>query len=316
VSGAANARVGVIGCRHTTLDVVNGLRRRGFAIASCITIGPQLAARHRIPGFVELTAQLADTDIEVLEISSYGGESAEDRQRVLELGLDVLLVAGWGRLIGDWLLDSLPLGAYGVHGSPRPLPFGRGRSPVNWAIAEGRETFFTHLFQLTAGVDEGPIVGSTMFEVTPFDDALTVHLKNTTARLNLYERLLPSILAGDVTYETQREDGSSYYEKRTEADNTISWEEDTWTIFNLVRAITRPFSGARTYLGGTPVTVWRAIPFDDRLVRRAALPGEIVEVYFDGEFVVKTGNTALLVREHDGPRIDESTLGARFHQAP
>jgi hypothetical protein len=83
-------------------------------------------------------------------------------------------------------------------------------------------------------------------------------------------------------------------------------------IFNLIRAVTRPFAGAFSYLGDNEqqqLRIWRAIPFDPHLLFPSARPGEIVEVFFDGTFLVRTGDTSLLVQEHEGVAITEEHLG-------
>ena len=70
--GAAEGRVGVIGCRHTTLDVVSGFARRGLLVDHCVTISPKEGMRQRVPGYVDLEASLAPLDIPVTVASGYG----------------------------------------------------------------------------------------------------------------------------------------------------------------------------------------------------------------------------------------------------
>jgi methionyl-tRNA formyltransferase len=222
-----------------------------------------------------------------------------------------LLVVGWGRILPAWLLEALPLGAYGVHGSGRPLPWGRGRSPVNWTIATGGRHYFTHLFRLTPGTDDGPVVAMRRFDISPFDDALTVHLKNTVVRTAVLVEVLPAILAGHPLQRPQPADGATYLRKRTEDDRVIRWSEPTEVVRNLVRAESRPFAGCGARLGGRVLRVWAAVPFELD-VGWDAPAGEVLEVFYDGSFAVRTGDTAVLVRDYDGGPLDPSDVGRRM----
>jgi hypothetical protein len=58
--------------------------------------------------------------------------------------------------------------------------------------------------------------------------------------------------------------------------------------------------------------VWRAIPFDSRLHWPKAAVGEIVEVFFDGTFVVRTGDSSLLVQEAEGHAFEANDIGRKF----
>ncbi len=308
-------KVGIVGCRHTTQDVLIGLARHGYLIDHCITISPEEAERQGVIGYVELGSLLRDLGIAQTVVDSYSLRATGDRERVLEVDLDLLLVVGWGRLLPDWWLNSLPLDAYGVHGAGKPLPFGRGRSPVNWSIVQGMQMFFTQLFRLEVGIDDGPIVDVYPFDILPYDDFLTIHLKNTEARLKLYLRNLPAMLDGTPQLWSQPDTPPSYYQKRTEEDDTIDWTDCTNTIYNLVRGVTRPFTGAFTFLDANPdhrLIVWRAIPFDSHFEWPGSQPGEIVEVFFNGSAVVRTGDTSLLIQESEGYKLGPDDIGRRL----
>lgn len=309
-------KVAVAGCKHTTKDFILGLKREGILIDHCVTISETLASRNEVSGYVNLRPFLKEENIPYTLPNSYSLKDGGDKEKILDLQIDMLLVIGWQRLIPEWWLEALTVGAFGMHGSNKPLPHGRGRSPMNWSLIQDKKLFFTHLFKYTPGVDDGDIVGRQIFDITPFDTALTMHHKNLLAMVKLCVEYLPSLLNDDVDFRPQ-ESGlePSYYPKRSPEDGIIFWEDATRDIYNLIRAVTKPFPGAFTYLDDkveNKLTIWRAIPFDTHLVWADAVPGEILEVFYDGTFLVKTGDTSLLVQEYEGCDIHYNHIGNRL----
>lgn len=305
-------RIGVAGCKHTTQEFISALIRHGWKPDHVLTISPEKGEKESVAGYHDLRPFLEDSGIDYTWANRYSLKSDEDREKLVALNLDVLFVIGWQRLIPDWWLESLPIGAFGMHGSSRHLPYGRGRSPMNWSLLQNKTAFFTHLFRYKPGVDDGDVVGFRSFDITLYDTALTLHYKNTVSMIQLVVDHLPSLLDGTVTFTPQDEHGATYYPKRTEEDGMIYWSDATMDIVNLVRAVTDPFPGAFTYLEGNPdqkITIWSAIPFDSQLVFPNAVPGEIVEVFTEGHFIVKTGTSSVLVMHHEGWDLQSQDVG-------
>jgi methionyl-tRNA formyltransferase len=308
-------RIGVAGCKHTTKDLILGLERHGIQIDCCLTLSPEKGETQQVAGYYDLRPFLDGKGIPWIHARNYNLKNQEDRSALLAQRFDLLLVIGWQRLIPDWFLNALSIGAFGMHGSSKPLPHGRGRSPMNWSLIRGKTIFFTHLFRYMPGVDDGPVVGVQTFDITPWDDCHTLHLKNTVAMIKLCAKHLPELLQGEAKLQSQPKEPASYYPKREAEDGLIYWTDTTADIFNLIRAVTRPFPGAFTYLDDDPrkkVFIWRAIPFDTQLSWPMAVPGEIVQTFYDGSFVVKTGDSTLLVQESEGAVISVEDAGRRF----
>jgi methionyl-tRNA formyltransferase len=307
--------VGIVGCKHTTKDLILGLERNGYTVDHCLTITPQLAESQKVAGYMDLRPFLEERGISYTLAHKYSLKSDEDRERLLSLGLDLLLVMGWQRLIPDWWLRNLSIGAFGMHGSSKPLPYGRGRSPMNWSLIQNKDIFYTHLFQYKPDVDDGPVVGMQLFDITPFDTCLTLHFKNTIAMTQLCAKYLPTLLDGSAELAPQPHEGATYYPKREAEDGLIYWADATADLYNLIRAVTKPFPGAFTFLGDDPqrkVTIWQAIPFDTHLKWSDAVPGEIVEVFYEGSLVVKTGDATLLVLVSEGHQFNQNDVGRHF----
>jgi methionyl-tRNA formyltransferase len=122
-------------------------------------------------------------------------------------------------------------------------------------------------------------------------------------------------MAGTCTMTLQAHGTPTYYPKRAADDGLIYWCDTSVEIYNLIRAVTRPFPGAFTYLDDDPaqrVLVWRGIPFDTKITWPAARPGQIVQVFEGGSFVVRTGDASLLVLESEGCEITHEHIGRRL----
>lgn len=307
-----NKKIAVAGCKHTTRDLIVGLKRNGILVQNCITIRPKKAKEQKVAGYMDLRKFLDSENISYTIANKYNLRNDEDIKNIISLNIDILLVMGWQRLIPDWFLENLKIGAFGMHGSSRPLPYGRGRSPINWSLIQDKKIFYTHLFKYMPGVDNGPIVGVQTFDINCYDDCHSLHLKNTLSMIRLCIKYIPKLLKNEAILSPQMDEAASYYPKRTVEDGIIYWDDSTITIYNLIRAVTKPFPGAFSYLDNNPrqkITIWKAHPFDTKLIYRNVKPGEVVDVFYDGSFIIKTGDYSLFILESEGHNFTVKDIG-------
>ncbi len=306
-----NRCVGFAGCKNTTLDAMKMVMRNGYTIDYLITIDPISGEEQSVAGYTDLRSFCEESGITCYLADRYSLNNAKDKEQILKLGLDILLVIGWQRLIPNWFLNTLNVGAFGMHGASKPLPFGRGRSPLNWSIIQNRNIFYTHLFRYKPGIDDGDIVGVQTFDINPFDTCETLHFKNVVSMGQLLAKHLPFLLDGTVKCTPQPLGKATYYPKRNAEDGLIHFQDSTLDIYNLIRGVTRPFPGAFAFLDDNTemkIIIWRAQPFDTQLTY-GKKAGEIVEVFYNNQFVVATGDGTLLVTDYDGFALDDSLLG-------
>lgn len=199
-----------------------------------------------------------------------------------------------------------------MHGSAENLPKGRGRSPMNWSILEGRTSFITNLFRYDAGVDSGDVIGTIPFEITGADTAETCHFKNTMAMRCLIKKHLPELQKGILKTNKQLDNTPTYYPKRTPEDGLINWNRTSHEVQRFIRAVGRPFAGAFSFLKDRQVRIWRAEIFDSQFFDHENKPnGLIVEQFDSGKFIVKMKDALLIVHEYEG----EVTVGESFHNS-
>lgn len=287
-------RIGIVGTKFTTLDLLADLEKSDHRVSHIITLPRSIATRNCVSGYVDLRGYAGEKSLQLHLARTYALSDAEDQHAISQWKLDVLLVIGWERLIPETILASLTSGAFGMHGSPWGLPRGRGRSPMNWALITGEKQFRTHLFKLDASVDGGQFVDCIEFEILPFDTIETLHFKNRVAMFRLLQRHMDSIMRGRLTLQEQSVT-PTFFPKRAPDDGAVDWECSADEVYNLVRALTHPYPGAFTYLGPRRLNLWNAQPLGRLGDYRSARPGEVVETGASGPFAVRCGSGTLLV---------------------
>lgn len=304
-------RIGFAGCKHTTLDAMKIVLRSGYTIDHLITIDSQKGQEQAVAGYMDLQPFCEEANIPYYIVDKYILKSDKDKEQILRLGLNILLVVGWQRLIPDWFLSALSIGAFGMHRASKPLPFGRGRSPLNWSLIQNKDIFYTTLFHYKLGIDDGDIVGVQTFDTNPFDTCETLHFKNVVSMGRLLTKHLPTMLDRTSKCTLQPQAKATYYPKCDAEDGLIHFQDSTLDIYNLIRAVTRPFPGAFAFLDDNiemKIIIWQAQPFDTQLTY-SKKAGEIVEVFYNGQFVVSTGDNTLLVTDYEGFKVADKLLG-------
>lgn len=170
---------------------------------------------------------------------------------------------------------SLPrVCAMNLHGSL--LPRYRGRAPVNWVLVNGETETGVTLHLMTEKPDAGDIVGQAAVPIAFEDTALTLFGKLEKAAESLLSGLLPRIAAGEIPRRPNEIGKGSYFGGRKPEDGRIDWTRPAVEIYNLVRAVTRPYPGAFSFLGSEKLLVWWAKPVSGEGFARDVPPGTLV----------------------------------------
>ena len=207
------------------------------------------------------------------------------------LGAELVFSFYYRKLIPTAVINSPRLGAYNMHGAL--LPRYRGRACINWAVLNGESETGATLHAMTDEPDRGGIVAQEAVPVLFTDTALDVSLKVAEAARRVLARSLPALETGTAKLTPQDERLATYYGRRRPEDGRIDWSRSAVEIYNLVRAVTRPFPGAFTEMNGHRHYVWRAEPMGGR-----AAPGRIVR---REPLIVGTGDGLLKIIEIEPP---------------
>jgi len=190
-------------------------------------------------------------------------------ERLLALDLDIHVSLYFREMIPDAILGTARLGGVNLHGSP--LPRYRGRAPVNWMVLNGESEGGAALHVMTSRPDGGPLLALRTFPIGLRDTAFSVLAQVERIGMDLIRECLPRYLAGGLTPTPQKGRGS-YFGRRTPEDGRIDWTWPARRIYNLVRAVTRPYPGAFADIDGKRLYVWWAEEMPDRRLP----PGTIV----------------------------------------
>ncbi|WP_305073176.1 methionyl-tRNA formyltransferase [Propionivibrio sp.] len=207
------------------------------------------------------------------------------QERLHAVGAEVMVVAAYGLILPQAVLDLPRYGCLNIHASL--LPRWRGAAPIQRAILAGDTETGVCIMQMEAGLDTGPVLLSDRLPLASDETAGSLHdkLADLGARLivNALEKIpLPAVPQSDT--------GITYAAKIEKAEALLDWRLPAAEIERKVRAF-NPFPGAATVLEGVPVKIWRAVA-----VPGGAAPGTVLAADRHG-IVVACGDGALCLGE-------------------
>ena len=203
---------------------------------------------------------------------------------------EVIVVAAFGQILRQDVLDLPPHGCLNVHASM--LPRWRGAAPVSAAILAGDEVTGVTIMQMDAGLDTGPILVQREEPIRPNDTRTTLEGRLAQWGAALLVETLPAYLLGDLIPRPQPEAGVTYAGQLRKKDGLLDWSLSAVELDRRVRAFT-PWPGAFTMWRGRRLKVLRAAPLPGW--RGDVPPGTVVSLA-DG-VAVATGDGALRLKE-------------------
>ncbi len=171
---------------------------------------------------------------------------------------DFIFSFGYQSLLRPSILSLPRLGAYNLHYSL--LPLYRGKCPVNWVLARGETHTGVTLHAMVERPHAGAVIAQKEVEISGDDTVMTLFGKLDTAAAALLEGTLPTMMKGGIRKTPMDLSRGSYFREMTPEDGRIFWDRPAEEIYNLIRAVTRPFTGAYGFVGDDMVTFWRAVP--------------------------------------------------------
>lgn len=210
------------------------------------------------------------------------------REAFAALRADLAVVAAYGRILPEDLLQSVPRGFINVHASL--LPRYRGAAPIHRAILAGETETGVTIMRVVRELDAGPILASRRHAIGPDDTSDAVERALAALGAGLLVEVVDDLAAGRVTEHPQDPTQATYAPRLTKDDGIIDWSKPAAVIHNQVRGL-HPWPHAFTGLGGA------------RLVILRTSIGPVASGAPGGSIVAATGDT-FRVAAGDGRTID------------
>ncbi len=181
---------------------------------------------------------------------------------------DVIVVAAFGQILSQKVLDIPPFGCLNVH--PSLLPRYRGASPIAAAILAGDEYTGVTIMLLDAGMDSGPVLAQRPVAIEPQDTTATLAAKLAQVGAELLMETLGLWLNRQLTPQPQDEAKATYSQPITKEEGEIDWRLPAGEIWRRVRAF-QPWPGCYTRWEGKSIKVLEARPLPGK-----GDPGKVV----------------------------------------
>ncbi len=206
------------------------------------------------------------------------------RQVLAEVGADVMVVAAYGMILPQAILDLPARGCLNIHASL--LPRWRGAAPIQRAIEAGDARTGITIMQMDAGLDTGPMLLDESMAIEADDNAARLHDRLAALGATLIVRALSRMAAGDLPAVPQPQAGVTYAHKILKSESPIDWTASARQIVDRIRAFD-PFPGCTGSLcagGGEPdqppapveqLKIWRAM-LSDGAAPAGAAPGSLL----------------------------------------
>ncbi|MCU0763286.1 MAG: methionyl-tRNA formyltransferase [Hydrogenophaga sp.] len=223
----------------------------------------------------------------------YPEDAAAARDAMETAGADAMVVAAYGLILPQWVLDAPRLGCLNIHASL--LPRWRGAAPIHRAIEAGDADTGVTIMQMDAGLDTGDMLLTERLSIGPEDTTASLHDRLAALGGRLIVEALELAACGGLRPVPQPAEGVTYAHKIEKSEAAIDWRLPALVTERRVRAFD-PFPGASCTLDGESVKVWaaRAEGGGD------SAPGTVLAVADDG-IRVQTGDGVLVLTRLQRP---------------
>ena len=181
---------------------------------------------------------------------------------------DVYVVAAFGQILPQTVLDIPPHGSLNIHASL--LPRWRGAAPIQAAIRAGDSQSGITIMKMDAGLDTGPILSKAVVPLAPDETGQSLHDRLSRVGADLLIATLPGYLNGSIKPKPQNDSLATYAPMIKKAEGEIDWQQFAFVIERLIRAFT-PWPGTYTNWNGEQLKILSA-----DVIAGSASPGQVI----------------------------------------
>lgn len=269
---------------------LKALINAGHEITAVVTQPDKAKGRSKelIPSPVKVCA--LEHNIPVLQPKRIKAPEAVEELRTYPA--DVYIVAAYGQILSEEILDFPKYGCLNIHASL--LPKYRGTSPIQHVIIDGEEKTGITIMQMDAGIDTGDMLYKKEVAIAADESFESLHDKLMALGGEAVTEALPLLEQGKLIPEKQDDSRSCYAPLIEKSMGEIDFSGTAAEIDRLIRGLT-PWPSAYTGCRGKQLKIWKAVPDTGKDVS-GHVPGEILSVEKDS-VTVATGKGALRLLE-------------------
>ncbi len=241
-------------------------------------------------------------------------DAAQARDAILAAGADAMVVAAYGLILPQWVLDAPAKGCLNIHASL--LPRWRGAAPIHRAIEAGDPETGVTIMQMDAGLDTGDMLLVERLPIQPDDTTATLHDRLADLGGRMIVEALELAACGGLKPDPQPAQGVTYAHKIEKAEAAVDWSLPVAQIERRIRAFD-PFPGCTAQCGAEAVKLWRA-HLDPMPRPAAALNGQVLSADATGVRVACADGVLCLtqLQRAGGKRLPAADFLRGFELAP
>ena len=230
----------------------------------------------------------------------YPDDALAARAAIEAADADAMVVAAYGLILPQWVLEMPRLGCFNIHASL--LPRWRGAAPIHRAIEAGDGETGITIMQMDAGLDTGNMLMIERLPMAPDDDTEMLHDKLAAVGGRLMVETLEIASRGALSPVSQPTSGITYAQKVEKSQAQLDWSQSAVALERRIRAF-NPFPGAFTPVGADTIKLRKA-----RVLAAAdtsgGVPGQVLAAGSEGiDFCTGDGVLRVLQLQKAGGKV-------------
>jgi len=275
-----------------SVPILESLHKEGYNIKMVITQQDRPKGRGKQMQPTPVKEKALELGLEVYQPKNIN--SRESLDKIKEVNPEVIVVVAYGQIFKTEILNLPKYGCINIHASI--LPKYRGAAPINWVLINGEKETGVTIMQMEEGLDSGDMYYMKKIDITPEDDAFTIHDKLSILGAEAIVESLDKIVKKEIKGEQQDHSLSTYAPMLSRDTGKIDWNKKNYEIVNLIRGV-KGWPSATTYYGDEKIKIHQAKTIDEDF---SDIPGEIIRVDDEG-VLVQTGKGSILIEELQFP---------------
>ena len=232
--------------------------------------------------------------IPVFQPASFKREP-EALETLRALAPDLIVVAAYGQILPQSVLDVPRLGCINIHSSL--LPKYRGAAPINWAILNGETETGVTIMKMAPALDAGDIIAQRKTDIDPDETAEELFHRMEKLGAALLLEVIPALADGTAVFTPQNDAESTYAPLLSRALSPLDWNRTAKELHNQVRGLI-PWPAASAELNGVRFKIFRVAEAERHT---DAVPGTLLSDRGKGIYIACGGGSVLEILELQAP---------------